>query len=186
MKHGLEIKLANYFLLIMVAAMMIGIEFYFELNRADLLTDICTPSDGNTSLEINRLRNKIVIMSGVLLVVIAIVLTMFIKNITGPLQHLVDVSRRINSGDLNQTVDMETRDEIGQLGIALNESSRNFKELAVFTATTSRRIDEQIASVAETVTDPGIVDQLEDVRSELEILRAFADLFETGGDGATQ
>ena len=39
--HKLEITLLNYFFLIAIAAMMIGVEFYFEMSKPGLTQEIC-------------------------------------------------------------------------------------------------------------------------------------------------
>ena len=89
----LEMRLLNYFLLIAFAAILIGVEFYFEMSKTGLSQEIChietqqsdrTLSEDNvtpSSSALHGLRNKIVTMFGVLTVVVAIVLMMFIKNI---------------------------------------------------------------------------------------------------------
>lgn len=88
---------------------MIGIEFYFEMQSEELNQMICNinfqSSNGITaeagtdtiSPALSDLRNKIVTMFGVLTVVVAIVMTMFIKNITLPLQKMADVAKAINA-----------------------------------------------------------------------------------------
>lgn len=184
MKRGLEIKLLNYFLLITVAAVMIGIEFFFEMNRIGLVSEICGITNiAATSATLLHLRNKIVIMFGVLTLVVAIVLMMFIKNITWPLQHMVDVAQRINDGDLSQVVRIPPSDELGQLGIAINDLTRNLQEVANFTATTSKVIQTRIDTIiAHDAPTPKIVNELQAIATHLESLREFVAMFNTDND----
>ena len=123
----LETILLNYFFLIAIAAMMIGVEFYFEMSKPGLQQDICisttivtdaiNPAPEDDSPALLNLRNKIVVMFGVLTIVMAIVMMMFVKNITRPLQRTLDTAALINDGDLSQVIKIETHDEVGQLGI---------------------------------------------------------------------
>lgn len=67
-------------------------------------------------------------MVGVILAVVVIVLTMFIKTITEPLQHMIDVSRAISAGDLRQITGIKTRSELSQLSAAIDDMSTNLVE----------------------------------------------------------
>ncbi len=178
-KRGLEIRLLNYFLLITIAAMMIGVEFFFEMNRDDLVQEICQAVN---DAPLQHLRNKIVIMFGVLTLVVAIVLMMFIKNITWPLQHMVDVAERINSGDLSQSVEIKTQDELGQLGTAINDLTSNLQEIAVFSTATSNAMQQHLQALSARLDDPEAQREIQAIRSELQSLREFISLFEVRRD----
>lgn len=181
MNDKLQTRLINYFLLIAFAAMLIGIEFYFEMNRAGLQSEICGISQTNdTGLEaasqaLMELRNKVVIMFGVLTVVVAIVLMMFIKNITHPLQRMADVAKLVNQGDLSQVVPIETQDEIGQVGTAINELTSNLQEVAKFTATTTLETINQLDQI--TLTESEQAEELASVKEKLKMLCQFVDSF---------
>ncbi len=169
MNEKLVIRLLNYFLLIAFAAMLIGVEFFFELTNAD----------SSAPLSITELRNKIVIMFGVLTLVVAIVMMMFIKNITMPLCKMADVAQRINEGDLSQIVPVETNDEIGQVGVAINELTSNLQEVASFTAMTSAETLAKINALKETVKSKSpSLEEIEDIKQSLESLIQFVSSFE--------
>jgi methyl-accepting chemotaxis protein len=182
MARRLETRLLHYFLLITFAAILIGVEFYFEMSRPDLWQEICGPgADAHAALD--RLRNKIVIMFGVLTIVVAIVLMMFIKNITTPLQHMVNVVDRINQGDLSQAVEVQSGDEIGQVGATINELATNLQEVAAFTTTTTRDVLEKLDSCLATLGQRSgqqpdqLPPELEEIRSDLSSLLGFVESF---------
>jgi methyl-accepting chemotaxis protein len=53
------------------------------------------------------------------------------KSITEPLMHLIQVAREIgDSGDLDQKIDIERRDEVGELGKSFNKMIAYLKEMA--------------------------------------------------------
>ncbi|MCP4492288.1 MAG: HAMP domain-containing protein [Gammaproteobacteria bacterium] len=164
MNSKLELRLLNYFFLIAFATILIGIEFYFELD--------------NEQGRLENLRNKILIMFLVLSIVVAIVLTMFIKNITSPLCKMAVVARHINEGDLTQSVTIDSHDEIGEVGLAINELTNNLHEVAAFTSTMTnetleglRQLQELIASNSETA------ETISSLENNLLSMTSFIDTF---------
>ena len=204
----LELCLLNYFLLIAIAAMMIGVEFYFEMSKPGLKQEICTsptaiteiidaeiiaskivtPEVTNTKLAepspaLSNLRNKIAIMFGVLTFVVSIVMMMFVKNITRPLQRTLETAKLINDGDLSQVIKIENHDEVGQLGIVINELTSNFQEIASSTSVMINAIESRIDELSRSLPDDraddkaGSSKQITLIRQELDALRAFVDSF---------
>ena len=185
----LELCLLNYFLLIAIAAVMIGIEFYFEMSKPGLKQDICMTATTITEIIVSDhdefspvlsdLRNKIAIMFGVLTLVVAIVMMMFVKNITRPLQRTLDTAKLINDGDLSQVIRIEAHDEVGQLGIVINELTSNFQEIATSTSAMIRTIESRLDTLSESLPDnnPDHAEQITQIRHELDALYAFVDSF---------
>ncbi len=190
----LELCLLNYFLLIAIAAVMIGVEFYFEMSKPGLMQDICAsptavteiidseiidPDKDALSPALSNLRNKIVVMFGVLTLVVSIVMMMFVKNITRPLQRTLDTAKLINDGDLSQIIRIEAHDEVGQLGIVINELTSNFQEIATSTATMIHAIESRLSILSESLADDDSdnAEQITMIRQELDALHAFVDSF---------
>jgi methyl-accepting chemotaxis protein len=182
MNSKLESRLLNYFLLIAFAAILIGIEFYFEMD-AEHGQNICSdPARQQADLSIinplDSLRNKILIMFMVLSIVVAIVLTMFIRNITAPLSKMALVARHINEGDLSQTVSIDNHDEIGEVGIAINELASNLQEVATFTSATANETLESIKHLQGLVVDnPEIAKTIDHIRNNLLSMSSFVNSF---------
>lgn len=183
MARRLEVRLLHYFLLIAFAAVLIGVEFYFEMNRADLWHGICADfgiaGEALNPQALQQLRDKVVIMFGVLTAVVAIVLMMFIKNITLPLRRMLDVVNKINEGDLSQEVAVESKDEIGQVGQTINDLVSNLQEVAAFTSSTTRDIETKLDGLAARVeTEPDSArDDIREIKNDLASLRDFLDSF---------
>jgi hypothetical protein len=98
-----------YFLLIGFASSLVGVEFILDTQKQELRYELLEGFQKLSRDEIRfedafqpirMLRNKAIVMVVVILCVVVIVLTMFIKNITEPLQP-IDVSREIARGDLS-------------------------------------------------------------------------------------
>lgn len=190
MPRRLEIRLLHYFLLITLASVMIGIEFYFELSDPRLIGDIPALNLGDGAGAVidlqagvdqlfSGLRGKIVIMFGVLTVVVAIVLMMFIRNITTPLQKMANAVGKINEGDLSQVIEVETQDEIGQVGQTINGLTSNLQEVAAFGSITCREVLGRLEQVERDVAGgrPPAAGDLAEIRSSLETLQGFVDSF---------
>ncbi len=179
----LELKMMNYFLLIAIAAILIGFEFYLQLSDLDYLKSLYTDYLASTDKQgiddfppaIAHLRDKIAIMFVVLSGVAAIVMLMFIKNITLPLGKMITISKAINQGDLSHYIEIEQKDEIGELGQAINELTSNFQELASLTMASCQKLDE---SLHEAITDlqsakPTSEEALQAMRHEIAMLQQF-------------
>jgi len=185
----LELCLLNYFLLIAIAAMMIGVEFYFEMGKPGLKQDICMNptaiAEANNidpeeeSPVLANLRNKIVVMFGVLTIVVAIVMMMFVKNITRPLLRTLNSAKLINDGDLSQVIKVEAYDEVGQLGMVINELTSNFQEIASSTSVMINEIDSRLDALSKSLADdvPDSVEQITLIRQDIDALRTFIDSF---------
>jgi methyl-accepting chemotaxis protein len=179
----LELKMMNYFLLIAIAAILIGFEFYLQLSDLDYLKSLFANyvADGDKQsindfpAAIAHLRDKIAIMFVVLSGVAAIVMLMFIKNITLPLGKMITISKAINQGDLSHYIEIEQKDEIGELGQAINELTSNFQELASLTMATCEQLDASLNSATEKLSSdiPATREELEAMRQEIAMLEEF-------------
>ncbi len=139
-KYSLQRTMIIYFLLIGFAALLVGLEFVAETGSGrlndQLSTNLAAFAGGQLSAvdalaPIQRLRTKALLMVAIILFVIIIVLTMFIKHITEPLQHMIGVSRAISRGDLSRTICIHSHNELSQLGDVINEMSSNLQEITL-------------------------------------------------------
>jgi methyl-accepting chemotaxis protein len=191
MTNNLETRLRNYILLIILAAMMIGVEFFFEMNRPELKGEICNvveqhmvngdyqEKDLSSPGSLSGLRNKIIIMLGLLTIVVAIVMTMFVKMISMPLLKVASVAQSIKEGDLTQYVTIEHDDEIGLVGNAINELSINLQETTTFTSTvmsqTLMHFDEVVAKIAKNENPDE--QEIKEIRDGLKAVIDFVDSY---------
>lgn len=178
----LESRMFNYFMLIAFAAILIGIEFYFELNTSHG-KEICSLHSAQEHLQddfnpLNSIRTKIMVMFALLSVVIAIVLFMFMQNITLPLCKMVEVAKHINEGDLSQTIEIDNHDEISEVGSAINELASNLQEVASFTSLTSTEAIDKLQALKKINTDNSeINDIINDIEQNLQSMSSFVNSF---------
>lgn len=157
-KGSLQRTMVVYLLMIAFASLVIGAEFVLDVQSSELRSDLIQGFDRLSRHEISadealqpvqQLRNKALLMVALLLVVVAVLLTMFIKNITGPLQHMIEVSRLIAAGDLSQTVRIQTRNELAEMGSTINDLTSNLQEMLLL----SRDLCIDVERVMEGVSD---------------------------------
>jgi len=136
--YSLQRTMIIYMLLIGFAALLVASEFVLDTHSTELKQELTRNfqqyAEGELPHEevydpLVRIRNKAMMMVGVILAVVVIVLTMFIKTITEPLQHMVEVSKAISAGDLSRTTGVETRNELSQLSAAIDDMSTNLQEI---------------------------------------------------------
>lgn len=127
-----------YFLLIGFASVLVGVEFLADFHSGSLKEEIWANMQsyghddqyqGEIFAPIDRMRSKAMLMVAIIMLVMVIVLTMFIKNITEPLQHMIQLSEKISSGDLSQTIRIDANNELAELGGVINEMSSNLQEI---------------------------------------------------------
>ena len=136
--YSLQRTMIIYILLIGFAALLVASEFVLDTHSTELKQELTRNFEQYANGELDqdkvydplvRIRNKAMMMVGVILAVVVIVLTMFIKTITEPLQHMVEVSKAISAGDLSQTTGVETRNELSQLSAGIDDMSTNLQEI---------------------------------------------------------
>ena len=115
-----------------------GVEFLIDTHGPELKEKLFSNFEKNSrnQMEIDQvfvpvdtLKNKALLMIAIILGVMIIVLTMFIKNITEPLQHMIESAKDISKGDLSQTIKIQSSNELAELGNVINEMSSNLQEI---------------------------------------------------------
>ena len=133
--YSIQRTMIIYILLIGFAALLVSSEFVMETTlKQELTHNFQRYTSGELAQDqvyepLVRIRNKAMMMVGVILAVVVIVLTMFIKTITEPLQHMVEVSKAISAGDLSRTTGVETKNELSQLSSGIDDMSTNLQEI---------------------------------------------------------
>ncbi len=137
-KSSLQRTMILYFLLVGFACLLVGVEFIMDTRsrglKQELQSNLARYSNREIDAKavfspIDKLRNKAVLMVVIILTVMVIVLTMFIKRITEPLQHMIGVAREISGGNLGCTIRIDSKNELAELAGVINEMSSNLQEV---------------------------------------------------------
>jgi len=183
-----------YFLLIGVASLVVGVEFIADTNRPELRAELLNNFQEYTASQIpfaevfrpiDKIRNKAILMISIIMFVIIIVLTMFTKNITEPLQHMIEVAKKLATGDLRQTVEINSGNELSELSNVINDLSSNLQETTMLARnvcmTGNASLEEAIEKLSKTKLDPEDLDRistdLTQLRDELGSLEELVNCF---------
>ncbi len=168
-KHStLERLMLTYFGLIAAASLLITVEFVWAVQTAMSETEVLARGfplgDGPAQAILTvlvALRNKAFLMCVVQAVVTLVVLVMFIRRITGPLQEMVQQSKAISEGDLTRTIQVRRHDEIGLLGETINGLTCNIQEIVALGLSTDSTLQSQIEDLRTLMgNDPVCSDRL--------------------------
>ncbi len=193
-KHRLQRTMIIYFLLIGFASLLVGVEFIVDTHGDELKDELILNFEKYSKKEIEtddifipieKLRNKAILMIIIIMAVMIIVLTMFIKNITEPLQHMIEVSREISSGDLSQTIKIHSDNELSELGNVINEMSSNLQEIILVSKTMCSSGEKFYTQVSDILNRQSLnPEQITEVRKKiaqlnknLNLLKEFTDYF---------
>ena len=185
-RSTLERQMFTYFGLIAAASLLIMGEFVWaiqtSMTKAEALAHSSTlpslPVHDAIVMELATLRNKAFLMCIVQGVVTLIVLIMFLRRITGPLQKLIEHSRMISEGDLSRTIEVRRKDEIGLLGDTINELTVNIQEIVAYGLSLESSLRSLLEELyARTEIDPLFHKQLDEIVSRLSGFKAFLEIF---------
>jgi len=160
-KGSLQRTMIIYFLMISFASFLIAAEFIYDAHSKELRTELTQNFEKLHSGEIQpdaafqpiqTLRDKAALMVALFLVVVLILLTMFIKNITEPLQHMIETSKLIAAGDLSQTVSIRARNELAEMGDTVNELTSNLQEMILLSKDMCATIDELTGEISDVLS----------------------------------
>ena len=178
--YSLQRSMIIYFLLIGFASLLVSVEFLAETQGPKLRQKILsnlekysadTISEDDLFQPIEHLRSKAILMIVIVLFVMVIVLMMFIKNITEPLQHMIETAKKISKGDLSKTVEIKSNNELATLGNVINEMSSNLQEITLLSKNLCQSGDTFFNQTTSILNQPHIG------KEELEALRLSMDRF---------
>jgi methyl-accepting chemotaxis protein len=174
-RSSLERKMLSYFGLIAAASLLITIEFLWAIRVTTPQTELigqsaslCLESLQTVTRGLESLQKKAILMFAVQVVVTLIVLVMFMRRITGPLQRMVEETRAISEGDLSQIIRIDRKDEIGLLGETINGLTSNIQEIVAFGLSTESDVHALIDELQTCgASDPVCRQRLNEIRDRL-------------------
>ncbi|MGA2224421.1 MAG: HAMP domain-containing protein [Syntrophobacteraceae bacterium] len=181
-KGSLQRTMIVYFLLISFASFLVAGEFIFDVHSKELRSELTQNFEKLSNGEIQpdaafqpiqALRNKSVLMVALLLAVVLILLTMFIKTITEPLQHMIEASKLIAVGDLSQTVSVSAKNELAEMGNTINELTSNLQEMLLLSKDMCASVDQFTGEISDVVGSREIdQEKAEDLQHKIHLLNA--------------
>ncbi len=183
-ESSLERKMLSYFGLIAAASLLITVEFVWAIRAA---TPLVSPGQSAFSaavaLEAARrsmesLQNKALLMFVVQAVVTLIVLIMFMRRITSPLQEMVEEAKNISEGDLSRTIPVHSQDEIGLIGETINSLTSNIQEIVSLGLSTEAAMRAPLGQLRQLLDgNPESARQLDFMEARLDGFKDIAECF---------
>ncbi len=75
-----------------------------------------------------QIKWMMILIAAVGILLVAFIAHMIAKNITAPVKYLVEITKKVAAGDLEQEGKVMTHDEIGELTIAFNQMTRDVRK----------------------------------------------------------
>jgi signal transduction histidine kinase len=104
-------------------------------------------ASADTLAPLGRLRRNILLAGGAGLGLIVLFGVMMARHLTGPLARLAAAAERIGGGDLDERIAVESRDEVGQLAVSL-------EQMRLALRTRDERLQLMLAGIAHEVRNP--------------------------------
>ncbi|MGB6066633.1 MAG: HAMP domain-containing protein [Desulfomonilaceae bacterium] len=175
-RSSLERRMLNYFLLIAVASLLITVEFVWAIGK--IMPQASLPASQTVEAVrhgIESLRQKTLLMFVVQAVETLIILVMFVRKITTPLQQMADEAEIISEGDLSRIIPVRTRDEIGLIGQTINALTSNIQEMAAVGSHTEASVRRPLAELRQRwKSDPVSTKKLGDIEAILDSFKHIA------------
>jgi len=181
-KGSLQRTMIIFFLMISFASCLIAGEFLFDINseamRSELIHNFTRLSNGEIQADlafhpIEILRDKAILMVGLFLIVVLILLTMFIRNITEPLQHMIEASKLIAVGDLSQTVSIRAKNELAEMGGIINQLTSNLQEMLLLAKDMCTTVDQFTEEVSAALNSRGAdQEKATDLQNKVHVLNS--------------
>ncbi len=175
-RSSLERKMLNYVVLIAAASLLITVEFLRAIGQVIPRSDL-PPLDAieNVKHGMEFLRSKALLMFVVQAVETLIILIMFIRKITNPLQRMVEEASIICSGDLTRTIPVRCRDEIGLIGETINSLTCNIQEMTAPGLYTEESLRLPLAGLKQRlIGEPVSTKKLDDMEAGLDTFKYIA------------
>ncbi len=113
------------------------------------------------------LRRQTFYLSALAVLVTMLAVLLFVRRLSGPLRALAKAAERIQLGELDIELPVATRDEIGQLTVAMNDMVTGLQERETIRAAFGRYVTEEVAE--KVLADPEAM-KLGGVRRRVTIL----------------
>lgn len=153
-------RMTIYILIIVFTMLILGVEFFVDINRGDLKGEL-TESFGELGANeitgeaavspLVHLRNKVMLLLAIQVLVTGVVFTLFVKKINIPLKRMFDVSSRIAGGDMKEPMPVYMDDEIGRMGEFINDLVSDFGEVVAHVRLFTRSTIESIGEIEDSI-----------------------------------
>ncbi len=146
-------KLIFYFIIIILLSFVILSAYQFRFCTAALKQHTLSYLEGSEYLLTSVALLKIKMLLSILVVAALTVIALYgiIRKMTNPLSKITEAAVRLaNTGELIQTIELDSKDEIGQLAKSLMDTTNRFKETAgIVSSVAEGNLDQKVETKSE-------------------------------------
>ncbi len=129
-QSGLQRQLIFYIVFLTIVFLTMTLEMTLFLKGDRVQGEFLKVANFDLAHEtVNLILLKVGVMLFNLLISIGLVMLLFSKRIITPIDRIIKGTRAISNGDLSATMPEQTRDELGELSLRINELAANYQEL---------------------------------------------------------
>ncbi len=179
-REGLRRQMFVYFAFIAIVFLTLALEVTLFLDGPEVRGAIEQGAQGFAAggdieavlRPVDRVLVKLGVGLVILLATVSLVLILFIKRITIPLEKILAGANEISSGNLSETIPVLTRDEIGRIAICINELAANYQEVLLLVKHQVGIAREGLAETGVGLSDPEARTQVDEALAELDAIVA--------------
>ena len=98
--------------------------------------------------QVKRAAERVMLISPIIAIIVGLFLGIVIsRNISKPIGRMVDLTHRIAQGDLDHTVEVETRDELADLAVSFNQMTLALRESREQTERYSQELEGKLQEI---------------------------------------
>jgi methyl-accepting chemotaxis protein len=134
---------------------------------------------------LNEIRNKMLALLAITIVSFGAIIFLYVRRVVDPLNAISVTIKEISRGNLSVTAPTGQKDDVGDLGGAINDLAANFQEVLLLTGTTvgnfrcSLETMERILELDKnSPSGRHAQEQLEAIKKDLELLGSIVEAFE--------
>ena len=158
---SLKRRIYIYLIFLFVGVSLTGLEFALEFGSTSFESKVMAAiKSGNPDKPFNHLRTKILILIILDIFTVGVIFFMFVKDIISPLSYIAKQTKKISEGNLNEYIDLESEDELGQVATLINTLTTNLQELVNYLNNIGKTLENVNTTIAEIVQNNSLPENI--------------------------
>jgi methyl-accepting chemotaxis protein len=156
-------------------------ELHIEIGRIERLLQ--SGSEGNPSSALHNekeslsvQRTRMVVLLVMLIACFGSIIYLFYRRVTVPLETLTRAAKRMSRGELNVTVQVQSKYDFREIAQVINDMAANFQEVLLLMGTTVGNSKSAVEEIENLIQNGNAAEYREDLRRELQIIKKDLEL----------
>lgn len=189
LRNKLVLTFCLFALIAIVANIKLVVDVGSEISNSSNISGNQTITGNGNSAEgsqvLLEIRSKMLALLAITVVSFGAIIFLYVRRVVDPLNALSVTTKEISRGNLSVTAPAGSKDDVGELGGAINDLAANFQEVLLLTGTTvgnfrcSLETMERILELdKDSPSGRHAQEQLEAIKKDLELLGSIVESFE--------